>query len=109
MTKAIPYVPAASSHTSEIHVFHYATHSLVWTLHLAGEPSCLPRIAHLHDRSGHTMHVFCSPYLTRAHAEAAVATAEADHEEFAEEFGPVQVFRHRDDPAIPDAAADLVP
>ncbi len=109
MTKANPQVPGTSTQKSEIHVFHYLTHSLVWTLHLAGEPSCVPHTEHLHDPNGHTMHVFCSPYLTRAQAEAVVTSDEADHEMFPDEYGPVQVFRHRDDPAGPDASPGLVP
>jgi len=106
MTEATPHV-AASRQTSGS-TSSYVTHSLVWTLQPVGEPSCVPRTRTCTPVPSHPARVL-QPVTSPGAGRAAVADALADHESFAEEFGPVQVFRHPTTPQAQDARADPCP
>jgi hypothetical protein len=94
-------VDAAPDFSDELHVFHYRTHSLVWTLTLRHLPGCSSYSEHVHAPDGRDVFVFCSVYLTRDGAEQAVAVSLAQHAEFGDVLGPVEVIRHRDDAPHP--------
>jgi len=98
--------PVTVDYSAQLHVFHYLTHSLVWTLTVRNGPSSSLTTAHLHAPDGRDMYVYCDVYLTRFSAENAVAGTLALHAQFGDVLGPVEVIRHRDD--IAERAATAV-
>ncbi|MEV4705484.1 hypothetical protein [Actinoplanes sp. NPDC049316] len=95
MEEAAP-TPATPDYSAQLHVFHYPTHSVAWSVTMRHLQPCVMGGEHLHDREGHDLHVTCDLYLTRTQAEAAITDAEAEHAEFADALGAVEVFRHRE-------------
>jgi hypothetical protein len=83
--------------TTEIHVFHYVTHSLVWHITTPSEGGCRIRVSHMHTPAGDDVYVECQSHLTRDGAESVIARAIADYAEYPNVLGDLRVHRHRDD------------
>jgi hypothetical protein len=88
--------------TTQIHVFHYPTYSLLWHLTTQVLAGCVLPGDHLHTPQGLDVDVLCASFLTRKAAERFIAGAVTEHSALPRFLGPVEVFRHRDEAA--DAA-----
>jgi hypothetical protein len=79
---------------NERHVFHYATHSVVWTITRREEPGCAMAGEHVHTPDGLDVQVCCFFYLTRDDAERIVSQEVAHYEQYADVLGTITVLRH---------------
>lgn len=89
--------PLEPDNSTTMHVFHYPTHSIAWTLIMHETPGCSGTTPHYHTRDGHDLFVFCDVTLSRASMERHVEDMIADHQSWDCVCGPVRVLRHRDD------------
>lgn len=96
---------AVSDCSTAVHVFHYLTHSIVWTLVTnVREVDYRPASCYLPTADGAALFVFCDIHLTRSGAEKHVAGRVEEHAVYPDALGAVEVLRHRDE-AAPSATS----
>lgn len=95
-----------SATETELHVFHYPTHTMLWQITTTVGSGCFTCVNHLHTSGGDDAIILCFHYCTRDSAELSIEGTVADHVDNGDVLGAVRVIRHRDD-AVRVAAGEL--